>query len=159
MIARRFEFEINCFCIQFIFFRFHKSKPFKINSAWFYFEFGYSQSCTSNQFSYFNAPKSITDLLAFVDHLLHVFANAFVSTFGHFLFKSKSMSEFCITFYAFSCVLQVTFFYLINIFQTDRIFELIKNFEEFIEKRKYKIYYHFVLLRQRRDRYYIVLTH
>lgn len=67
-------------------------------------------------------------------------ALGYISTTGFFLFKGKSIKEDALTVFAslagFLCLLYFT----VYIWKIDDILKLIKDYEEFIEKRKWTMY-------------------
>lgn len=62
----------------------------------------------------------------------------FTSSLAYFLFEAKLIGEFADSFFMVSSTLNCAFYFLISIFKISNILTLIGEFEQFIEKSKFK---------------------
>lgn len=70
-------------------------------------------------------------LLAFFCYIQH-----FIAVFAFFVFEANTVLEYGTSFYGFITMIYTIFYILILTKRTPQIFQLIENFQEFIEKRK-----------------------
>lgn len=78
--------------------------------------------------------------------ILCVLMLTFVAMLLYFLYEANSIVELAITFYGFSSILTAVINNVISVLKRDQIFQLFKNFDEFIEKRKFKYTFYRIIL-------------
>lgn len=81
-------------------------------------------------------PKETYSLNWRIPWVLFCYIQHFISVFAFFAFEANTVLDYGTSFYGFITMVYTVYYILILIKRTPQIFQLIENFQEFIDQRK-----------------------